>query len=115
MAEEPNPSPPKAESDQDSSKREYLPDLHPHVETENVRDQAVLRQVEVLKLGRKPETVEQAKDQNRKLGVGFETQEAFEPVHVVEGLVDHGEAYDRVDDVRVGVDTAQDACEQRDA
>ena len=59
--------------------------------------------------------MEQAENQDRQLRVGLEAQKSLEPVHVVEGFVDHREADDRVDDVGVRVDASQNARQQRDA
>ena len=74
-----------------------------------------LRERQFLQLGGQPEAVEQAEDQHGGSGIGLEAQEALEAVHVVEGFVHHRQRDDGVDDVRIGMDPAQHAGQQRDA
>ncbi len=59
--------------------------------------------------------MEQTEDQNGNLRVGFETEEALKSAHVVECFVDHGEANDGVDEIRVRVNIAEHSGEQGDA
>ena len=114
MAKETAPRTPETERDQYCRKGEHLPDFHSDIETDDVRYKPVLGQVELLKLGSQSEAVEQAEDQHRELGVGLKTQKSFEPVHIVEGFVDHRETDDRIDQVRVRVDAPQNTRQQRD-
>jgi len=115
VAQEAAAGSPIAESDQHGRESEHLPDFHAHVETDNVRDESVLRQIKLLKLGGQTETVEQAENQDGELSVGLKSQKPFETVHVVEGFVHHREADDRIDDVGVRVDISEDARQKRDA
>ena len=98
-----------AESDQHGGQRQHLPDFDSDIEADDVCDQAVLRQVQLLKLGRQTESVEQAKDQHSDFRVGLKSQEPPETIHVVESFVDHREPNDRVDDVGVRMNSSEDA------
>src|SRR6185312_9390912 len=100
---------------QHSRQRRNLPDFDAGVETHDVCDQAVLRQIEILKFGRQPEAVEQAEDQDSDLCIRLEAQKAPEAVHIVKSLVDDQKTDNRVDHVRIGVDVPQNSREQRDA
>ena len=106
---------PVGQRDQDRRQRQPLADLDADVEAHDVGDEPVLRQRELLQLGRQAEAVEQAEDEHRRPRVRLEAEEAPEAVHVLERLVDHREADDRVDEIRVGVNAAEHAAEQREA
>ena len=100
---------PVGQRDQDRRQRQHLADLDADVEADDVRDQAVRRQRELLQLGRQAEAVEQAEDEHGDPRVRLEAEEPPEAVHVLERLVDHREADDRVDEIRVGADAAEHA------
>ena len=59
--------------------------------------------------------MEQPEHQHRDARVRLKAEEPFEPVHVVERLVDDREADDGVDEIRVGVDADEHAGQQRHA
>ena len=80
MVEEGASGAPPRQGDQNCGQREALADLDAHVEADDVGDEAVLRQREVLQLGRQAEAVEQTEDEHRRLGIRLETEEAPEEV-----------------------------------
>ena len=59
--------------------------------------------------------MEEAENQNCNPGVWLRAKETAEAVHVLEGLVDDREADHRVDEVRIGVNPAEHAEQQRRA
>ena len=59
--------------------------------------------------------MEQAEDEHGRARVGLEAEESLEAVHVLERLVDDGEADDGVDEIRVGAHASEHADEQREA
>ena len=77
--------------------------------------QALLRQGEFLQLGGEAEAVEEPEHQHGELGVGPHSLLARRRAEIVERLVDHRQADDRVDDVRIHVRAAQDTEQQRHA
>src|SRR5689334_24533338 len=93
------PRAPVGQGDQNGSEREQLAHLHTRVETDDVLDEPVWRQVELLQLRRQAKAVEQAEDQHRDPGVGLKAEGA-ETAHVLESFVDDGQADDRVDEIR---------------
>src|SRR3546814_7292203 len=68
---------------------------------------------EILQLGRQAEAMEEAEDQDGDLGVRLNPELALEPAQVVHCLVDHRQTDDRVDQVRIDVDAAEHAVQQR--
>src|SRR5580704_4309878 len=103
---------PVAQRDYHGRQRQHLPDFHADIEADDVRYQSIPGEVELLKFGRQAKAVEQAENQDRNFSVGFKPEQAPEAIHVVEGLVDHGQADDGVDDIRIRVDTSQHAGEE---
>src|SRR5205807_1258461 len=71
--------------------------------------------IQILKLGREPESVEESEDQDGNFGVGLEAKKFLESADIVERFIDDGKPDDRVDNVRIRVDVAEYAGEQRDA
>src|SRR6266850_5165923 len=106
---------PPGQRNQNRAEREALADFHADVEAHDVGDEPVRREREILQLGREAEAVEEAEDEHRQLRVRLEAEEAPEPVHVLERLVDHRKADHGVDQERIRADAAEDAREQRDA
>ena len=91
-----------------------MTDLNANIEGDQVRNQAIRRDLVLLDLRRQTKTVEQAEDQRGHFGVGLETEPALECAQVVERLVHHREANDGVDDVRADADLCKYAKQQRD-
>ena len=60
MPQETAPGAPEAERDQHGRERQHLPDFHSHIKTDDVGHQPVLRQIELLQLGRQAKAVEPA-------------------------------------------------------
>src|SRR5690349_1436152 len=106
---------PPGQRDQDAGERESLSDLDADVEADDVGDEAVGRQFELLKLRGQTETVKQAEDEHRDARVRLKAKEALEAIHVLERLVDDGEADDGVDEKRIGANAAEHSGEQRHA
>lgn len=92
---------PEAHQDQDGGKREKLSDLDANVECDEVRKKAVRRNLELDDLGGEPEAVEEAEHQRRRLSVRLNAEPALECAQVVQRLVNHRQADDRVDDIGV--------------
>src|SRR3546814_4424580 len=69
--------------------------------------------LEILQLGRQAEAMEEAEDQDGDLGVRLNPEQALEPAQVVHCLVDHRQTDDRVDQVRIDMDAAEHAVQQR--
>src|SRR5688572_3250035 len=113
MSQEPVARPPVGQGNQNAGEREALADFDADVEADDVRHQSIRRQRKLLKLRRQAEPVEQAEDEHRHPCIRLHAEETPEAVHVLEGLVDHGEANHRVDQERVRVDAPQHACQQR--
>src|SRR3546814_475592 len=57
--------------------------------------------------------MEEAEDQDGDLGVRLNPEQALEPAQVVHCLVDHRQTDDRVDQVRIDMDAAEHAVQQR--
>jgi hypothetical protein len=105
-------SAPEIEQHDNDRQCHHLADLDTDVERDQVDQQAVVRPRQVLQLGRQPEPVEQPEHQHRELGVDGEA-DPLEPAEVLERLVNHREADDRVDDIRVEAGPEEHAGEQR--
>ena len=69
----------------------------------------------LLNRRRQAESVEEAEDEDRDLGIRLDTEEASKAVHIVERLVYDGEADDGVDDEWVRLYPPENAHEQRNA
>ena len=106
---------PDTERDQYGGQREHLPDFDADIEANDIRHQSVLREIQLLELGGQAESVKQAKDQHGNFGIGLEPEESPEAVHVVERFIDHRKTDDRIDDIGVRVESAENAGQQRDA
>src|SRR3546814_2604952 len=57
--------------------------------------------------------MEEAEDQDGDLSVRLNPEQALEPAQVVHCLVDHRQTDDRVDQVRIDMDAAEHAVQQR--
>ena len=83
---------PKAHDDQDRRECQELADFDAHVESEQVRQQAIRAMSKSQDLGRQAEAVEEAEDRVASLGVRLKPEPALVGAHIVERLVDDGEA-----------------------
>ena len=85
--------------------------FHADIEGEQVGYQAIRRDVVFDDLRGQAESVEQAEDQRRRLGVGLEAEPSLECAEIVQGLVDHRQADNGVDqitvDAHIEIDTEQ--------
>src|SRR5262245_11558917 len=115
MIEERTMRAPPGQRDQDAGERETLPDLDADVEADDVGHETVGRELELLKLRGQTEAVEEAEDEDRDSRVRLKAEEALEAIHVLERLVDDGEADDGVDQKRIGANAAEHPGEQRHA
>ena len=78
MSEKARRLPPVAHNDQDGAQREQLADLNANVEGNQVDKQAIGRDFEFLDFGCQTKTVEESKDERRKLRVGLNAKPALE-------------------------------------
>src|SRR5260370_29020385 len=108
-------TPPLRHDEQNYRQREELAQLDTHIKRDHIRHQPLARKIEFLKLGGQSESVDQAEAEHSRLGVDLPAEQGAEPVEIVERLVDYRKPDQGVDDVRIDMDSAQDACQQCDA
>lgn len=96
-------SPPIADHDQNRGEGKYLSDLDADVKCEQIRQQAIGRHRVFLDLRCEAESVKQPKDKRRDLGIRLNAKPALERPDIVEGLIDHGQTDDRIDQIAVDI------------
>ena len=92
---------PEADSNEDHGQGDELSDFHTHIEGEEVRNQAVRRDVVFDDLGGQAETMEEPENQRGGLGVGLEAKPTLIGTDVVQCLVDDGQTDNRINDVTI--------------
>ncbi|EMH92056.1 hypothetical protein MTE1_4543 [Klebsiella pneumoniae JHCK1] len=113
MSEKARRLPPVAHNDQDGAQREQLADLNANVEGNQVDKQAIGRDFEFLDFGCQTKTVEESKDERRKLRVGLNAKPALECPEVIKRFIDHGQPDNGVNKVSTDADIKEGADEQR--
>ena len=93
----------KCHAEQHECQRDELPRFDADIERNDVGDQPVWRYRKLLQLGGKPESVRQTEHQHRGPRVGLKSKPALVSVQIVERLVDHRHADQRIDQERVGM------------
>ena len=79
---------PQAQGDEHRRQGQHLTHLHPRIETYQIDDEAVLRQLKLLQAGGQPQAVEQAEDEHGYAGVRLVAQQVLEAAHILEGFID---------------------------
>ena len=90
-----------------------LADLNANVEGNQVDKQAIGRDFEFLDFGCQTKTVEESKDERRKLRVGLNAKPALECPEVIKRFIDHGQPDNGVNKVSTDADIKEGADEQR--
>ena len=111
MSEKARRLPPVAHNDQDGAQREQLADLNANVEGNQVDKQAIGRDFEFLDFGCQTKTVEESKDERRKLRVGLNAKPALECPEVIKRFIDHGQPDNGVNKVSTDADIKEGADE----
>lgn len=102
---------PAQQQQQDEGERHNLTQFNADVKRDNVGHKPFFTQGKVGELGGKPHAVAQPKDKNRSAGI-YANANAFEPAHVLKGLVDNREANDRVNQPRIHLHACEHASQQ---
>lgn len=112
MAHEALGASPIAHDDKDGAQGKNLTDFNANVERDEVGEKPVWCNLEFSNLCSKPKAVEQTENHGRDRGVGLKSEPSLISPEIVQGLVDHGQPDDGVNEVGADSDVKEDTDKQ---